>query len=231
MNRFIIWVFVFSGLALAGEHQPVQVPLTLSGVFTVEGFDDNDRVQITVKGTLPNTCYKVAKSEASVDAKRHVISVRQEGFLYQGNCLQIPASYSDVINVGILSEGDYSVVDASSAKALGKLHIDAAQRPEADDYLYAGVEDAYVVHEERENALVLQGKFLDSCTQYSDEKFNYTENAIIVQPIAKRADGACKAGSYPFTKRYTLPAGLTGSYLLHVRAMNGQAINKLVDLF
>lgn len=233
MNRFLS-IFALLGVvsAYGGSNQPVSVPVSLQGVYAVEGFDDNDRVQVTVHGILPTTCYKVSKSEAKLDTFKNVIRLAQTAFFYESDCLRIPSPFTDVVNVGILEAGKYSLVDDRTGKALGELTIAQANRPEADDFLYAGVEDAYITSEGSYNDLVLVGKFLDSCTQYQESKINYTKNSIIVQPIAKRDTslGNCQAGEYPFTRSISIPGSINGKYLLHVRAMNGQAINKVVHL-
>lgn len=231
MNRFIS-IFALWGAVTAycGTNQPVSVPVSLQGVYAVEGFDDNDRVQVTVHGVLPTTCYKVSKSEAKVDTNHSVIRLAQQAYFYESDCLRIPSPFTDVVNVGILEAGKYSLVDDRTGKALGELSIAQATRPEADDFLYAGVEDAYITSEGSFNEITLVGKFLDSCTSYQDSKINYTKNSIIVQPIAKRDGTNCQAGEYPFTQHVSIPSSINGKYLLHVRAMNGQAINKVVHL-
>lgn len=228
----IITTLFAAGAWAADDLAPVSVSVPLNGVFTVDGFDDNDRVQITVQGVLPNTCFKVSKSEAKVDVTRNVISLRQEAYHYKGNCLKIPARYTDVINAGIVPAGKYQVVDDHSGKTLGELNVVKSTRPEADDFLYASLDDAYVTNEDGANSLVLKATFGDNCTSLKEVKVNYTKNAIVVQPIAERtSEDACEAGNYAVTKKVSLPTSLTGSYLLHVRSMNGQAVNKIVNLY
>jgi len=223
-------VVLFSSVsALSSTNQPVSVSVPLRGIFSIDGFDDNDRVQINVQGTLPTTCFKVAKSEAKVDVTRHIIRLNEQAFLYQGSCLRIPTTYHDVINVGIVEAGKYTVVDDHSGKTLGEISIAKSNRPEADDFLYAAVGDAYLSHDEGGSAVVLTGEFSDSCTSFQDAKFSYTKDSIIVQPIVERSGENCQAGTFTFRKQFALPS-LTGQYLLHVRSMNGQAINKLVTL-
>ncbi len=231
MNRFLS-IFALWGAVTAycGANQPVSVPVSLQGVYAVEGFDDNDRVQVTVHGVLPTTCYKVSKSEAKVDATHSVIRLAQQAFFYESDCLRIPSPFTDVVIVGIIEAGKYSLVDDRTGKTLGELTITAATRPEADDFLHAGVEDAYILSQGSFNEIILQGKFLDSCTSYQESKINYTKHSIIVQPIAKREGADCQAGEYNLTQHISIPSSINGKYLLHVRAMNGQAINKVVHL-
>jgi hypothetical protein len=56
-------------------------------------------------------------------------------------------------------------------------------------------------------------------------------NVLVVLPIAKQFSNVdCKAGRFPFKIEKPLPTLQPGKYLLHVRSMNGQAINKLFEI-
>ena len=93
--------------------------------------------------------------------------------------------------------------------------------------------DAFITTEPETgiHTLSILGAFSDRCTVFEDIKVNYTEDVIVVQPIVKHiAVRGCAQEKTRFVKTVQLKDGLTGMYLLHVRSMNGQAINKMVDL-
>ena len=221
--------FAFSVFA-AG---PTASNVSLDKAFVPVGFDDNDRVEITIEGKLASTCYKVGEAQVRVDEHTQQVTVKQEVLQYGGICLNLGIPFTHTVSLGIVPAGEYSILDATSGQSLGKLSVAIAKSTSADDFLYASVTDANVTTDEsNQKTLVLTGTFPDKCMTIKDTKFHYTKDAIVVQPIADRVEDpkGCPEGRYPFTKTYALSSGLRGVALLHIRVMNGQAINKMVDL-
>lgn len=218
------------GLAAQGDQNPEIVDVSLQKSFIPIGFDDNDRVQVTVEGMFPNTCYKVSTTGASVNEEQKTIQFRQTAYHYSGVCLQMIVPFTQVVDVGLVKAGEYDLYDGTSGIWLGKLPVNRATHPEADDFLYAPVTDAFLtVDASATKTLTLVGAFSDRCTVLSDVKVSYFPEVIVVQPVAKRLGERCEPGTIRFTKTIELDASLKGTYLLHVRAMNGQAINKIVE--
>jgi hypothetical protein len=213
---------------------PETINVSFGKSYVPVGFDDNDRTQITIEGSFPNTCYKVGPYATKVDLKTQTINVQQQAYRYNGICLQMIVPFNQVIDLGILPKGEYKIVDATTGKALSSIRIDQATKSEADEFLYAPMTDAYISTDPATgiHTLAVLGAFSDRCTVFEDIKVNYTSDVIVVQPIVKHiADRRnCGQQKVRFVKTVQLKDGLTGLYLLHVRSMNGQAINKMVDL-
>lgn len=210
-----------------------QVSWPLQKAFTPVGFDDNDRVQVAVSGEFPNTCFHVGPYTSKVDSASHTIFLGQHAYSYFAMCLQILLPFTQVIDVGPVPAGDYKIVDAASGSVLGKTSILRASNPGPDDFLYAIADDAIIRHESGKHYLNLFLRFTDRCTRLGRVDIHYYADSIVVQPIADRvADGneSCAAETTRVEHVEELKAGITGTFLLHVRSMNGQAINKIVDL-
>ncbi len=234
-------------LMLASKHSlgnttlnPVLVEVPIQKSFVPMGFDSNDRVQLAIGGELRNSCYKIASNSVVVDPDQKIITVKQQAYVYLGFCLMMIVPYSEVVTLGIVDKpGDYQIRDASSGKTIGKIKIDLARTLEQDEFLYAPVSDAVLVkdeaHESEEsperNKIVLTGTFVDACTQLKEVRVSQNENTIVVQPIAvvNQQMGDCKTEKINFSKTVVLDPKLRGDYLLHVRALNGAAINKVID--
>lgn len=231
MKFLLLGLSLFS-LAVRADA-PKQIHWGLQKVFVPAGFDDNDRVQVTVQGTFDSTCLKVGAYKVETSEKDRVLLVDQRAYLYQGICLQIKVPFTQTLDLGILPAGDWKVVDANSKKQLGVLKIATSENAGPDDFLYAPVSDAYVQDDSAgKKTLCLNGTYSDRCTKLKEVKLNYTSDVIIVQPVAEHLGEAqdCGGAATRFSHCEALPSGLNGEFLLHVRSMNGQAINKIVDL-
>lgn len=221
-------------------NTPTQIPVALERTFVPIGFDDNDRVQITVQGRFNNTCYKVGPYQFKVDSAKKQLIVEQFAYHYTGLCLQMVVPFVQVMNIGLLRDGKYTIVDKTSNRILGVLPVTHSQDPSPevypDDYLYAPITDAVVVNDTAtsKSTLRLTGTFTDRCTILRKEKVEvrYYPNVIVVLPIAERTQsrGCDEYTPTRFQIEVELREGLKGSQLLHVRSMSGQAINKIVDL-
>ncbi|NBX75657.1 MAG: hypothetical protein EBQ92_03820 [Proteobacteria bacterium] len=224
------------GLAIANTspNAPKTVETALTKAYIPLGFDDNDRIQIAVAGTFKNTCYKVGPHALKVDAENKTITVQQQAYLYSGVCLQMLVPYSEIVDVGIIPSGNYKVIDAQSGKALAELPVNVGTSAGPDDFTYAPVSDAYVVKDEEtgKHMLAIAGSFGDRCSDFQEIKVNVANDVIIVQPVLERkADISCAPEKVRFLKTIELNDNVkNGVYMLHVRSLNGQAINKLVDL-
>ena len=232
-------VLVACGLTLANPvnpspNAPKTVETALTKAYIPLGFDDNDRIQIAVAGSFKNTCYKVGPHALKVDSESKTITVQQQAYLYSGVCLQMFVPYSEIVDVGIIPSGNYKVVDALSGKTLAELPVNQGANPGPDDFTYAPISDAYVVNDPdtQKHVLALSGSFGDRCSDFEEIKVQVSNEVIIVQPVlARKADISCAPEKVRFLKTIELNDSVkNGVYMLHVRSLNGQAINKLVDL-
>ena len=214
--------------------KPEIVNIPLNKVYVPVGFDDNDRVQIVVEGDFPNTCYKIGPYTFHMNEVTKTLSVQQTAYKYMGVCIQMQVPFTQVVDLGLMRSGDWTLEDSTAAKTLGRLPIQLAAGPGPDDFLYAPVTEAYV-HKDSEtlkNALSFMGTFTDRCTRLKEVRVHYYTDVIVVQPIAEQIGPLHNCGHEltRFAHTVLLKEDLKGTYLLHVRSMNGQAINKLVEM-
>lgn len=229
---FLTLLFIATSSVLVHADTPQLVDVPIDRGYIPVGFDDNDRSELTITGVFSNTCYKVGSYQARVDESLSTITIQQSAYYYSGVCLQIKVPYSQRIDLGILKEGSYTVKDQLSGKVLGNIAIARAKSETPDDYLYAPVTDAFVQDAgDGKHILNLRGNFTDRCTKLKEVRVNYFSDVIVVQPIATHEEqrGGCGHEKVRFQQAIDLKDGLTGSYMIHVRVMDGQALNRFTD--
>lgn len=231
---------IFTSLLLVSQtllatNLPEVVNIGLKKAFVPIGFDDNDRIQFVVEGAFNSTCYKVGPYQVHKDMVSQTVRVQQTAYKYAGFCLQMLVPFTQVIDAGLVDAGEYSIKDHASGTWIGKLPVERATKPSPDDYLYAPVTGSHIVFDEEKktNILMLSGAFTDRCTKLKEVKVHYYTDVIVVQPIAERVieERDCEPTMIRFQYPVEMQSGLKGNFLLHVRSMNGQAINQIVELF
>lgn len=231
----LIW-----GQAFADEVKPELQNRMPSAVYAPYGFDNNDNVQFVLEGTFPSTCYKVGPTIVNKNMETKTITVENQVNYYSDNyCLTMLVPYKKVINLGIMDVGDFNLVFKANEKTeqLGTLNVRKANSKAADDFLYAPVDK--VIYKKGElgdaNTVVLRGAFTNTCMKLKEVKITRRPNSniLVVLPIAEmeeRDDCAIPIVGIPFEKEINLEAYGTGRALIHVRSLNGEALNEIVDL-
>jgi hypothetical protein len=224
--------FIFAAsLAKAQSTDPVRVPALFGKAYVPNGFDSNDNIQFVGEGMFRNTCYRHANTTVRVDESQKTVFVGPVAYEYSGFCLQVILPFERVVDVGILKAGTWKIVQANGASELGEIKVLPALTQNPDDYLYAPISQAYFRQVGSGAEIVLSGEFPSSCLSLDQVKVEVQPDVIVIQPIAKMATGpTCKDGSFPFSKVVPVNSIKTGRYLLHVRSMNGNAINTLVSV-
>ena len=204
-------------------------------VFVPPGFDNNDSSEIVVRGEFRDTCYQVGPSRVRVDAEGRRIVIENQAYHYDAFlCMMVLVPYTKTIPVGILDEGTYAIQfagDSGSARELGSITIHPSANGGQDDFVYAPVEELRVDRGElgQPHSLTLSGTFTDTCMDLADVKvMTRTADVVEVLPIVKFAGEGCKAEKRSFTRTVWLPGTIRGERLIHVRALDGQSINRVV---
>ena len=227
--------FIFSGMvaltATAGEL-PKVVSSAFSASYLPQGFDTNDKVQIVGEGIFPNSCFRKAGVRVSVNHTLKTIRVTPTAYQYDGLCMQMIVPFDTVVDVGLLKAGEYTVVQGYTGEKLGALNVRVSTNAGPDDHLYAPISQAFVSQVNDTVVVKIAGEFSDSCMELQDVITEVQANVIIIQPIALRhSDGRiCSQAVIPFEKTLALNGVAKGKYLLHVRSLNGNAINNLVTI-
>ena len=210
-------------------------------VFIPPGFDDNDQTEVVIYGYLPNTCYRVGPAKAEYDAARGRVVIRNEAYFSDSSwCLQMTLPYTQTLTIGILNAGQYGVTVTSSEgkqKAVGTLKIAQSSRPSAgpDDSIYGLVEDIKVEGARSGNPtrrMTVRGLLSSSCLELQEVRvLNRVPNLVEVLPIARfKSESQCEPGLVPFETTLEFQTQSTGPTLFHVRSLNGQALNRVVEL-
>lgn len=235
IKSLLVGLLMIGGWAHADQdvEQPARVSVGLTAAYIPGGFDSNDRTQMVVEGYFPNTCYRVGPYEKKLDSQNHQITVEQTAYKYRGQCLMMIVPFSQTVQVGILKANNYTVKDQATGKILGDMPVRTATNSGPDDNLYASISDAYVgVVDGNKKAIVLQGELPGDCWGLKEKRVVQDgKNVITVLPIIEKLrDTNCNDYRVPFVSTAEIPEVSAGRYLLHVRSLNGLAVNKLVDL-
>lgn len=229
---FVNLVLGFAAFSYADEN-PELVKSNITGLYIPQGFDSNDTVEVMVEGYLPNTCYKLGKTEVSVDKENKKIEITQMAYRYDGICLEVIVPYEHMVTVGILPSGEYLVSTFGRKNKSGQLPITVAKTKSPDEVVYAPVSEMQLMGSREQNkVLKLSGVFTNSCMKIDEVRVLIESDSVVtVLPVVKLASQTiCAQGMFPFTTEKELPTLKNGRYLIHVRSLNGKAVGKLVDL-
>jgi hypothetical protein len=226
------------GVSLAEPFPlPELVDVQSEQLFAPPGFDSNDVAQIVVHGEYANTCYRSAMPGVSLDRVNRVITVAPKAYLRTSCwCAPVRVAFTQPVELGILAPGKYRVVEFDKRGALlheTALVISPSDTASTDDFLYAPVKSAQVVRAGANRELVLSGTFSSECLELQEIRTLHRAAGVIeVLPIVsyKTGSGCDNARAREFEARAKLPATDPGETLVHVRLLNGQAIN-LVERF
>jgi len=225
---------------------PEKTFLPVEKIFSVEhGFDTTDTIEIAIQGTMPDSCHTLGKGTVRVDEVNKKIHVNVEGYVRKNQvCWMTVTPYLEVIHVGQLKKGHYEIVAEKDPLVMGKLHIAKSASNETDDHLYAPVDTVELSAKQSEASLApfqelnLKGTYphlLKGCMRVVDVKSYKTENdVLVVLPISKILDGKdCDPSEVDGSNRFNLKKKVSSIIntkgLVHVRTLNGRAVNKFVD--
>lgn len=234
-----VFGFVF-GLGLLSHNSfgspPKSEVIEPVGVFLPQGFDDNDNAQIIIHGVLPNSCYRAGPVSRFVDRVNRQITLRATAYVYANpNCQPVSSTYTSVIDLGLLTRGDYQVkIETAGGDQLnrGILPVEHSTTSRPDNFLYAWVQEARTSASEGQTVLTLTGRLGNGCYRLSEVKVFNREAARVVEvlPIAERVEGvACDSGPVSFETQVVLAPQWSGATLVHVRSLSGQSVNRVVN--
>ncbi len=216
----------------SATNEPVRVGATFAKIYVPGGFDSNDNVQIVGEGMFRNTCYRPAPSTVTVDPATSTINVGPVAYEYSGFCLQVILPFQRVLDLGILKPGTWRVLQGHGVnlQQLGEVSIRPALTEQADDFLYAPVDQAFYQENGLASVVYLTGQFRLSCMKMDTVKTTVEKDVLVIQPIAKIIAGPCNEGTFAFNQKVDLGFVPKGRYLLHVRSANGNSVNSLVSV-
>lgn len=232
INFYFILAITCSSL-FAGDFVK-EVAQRIDRVFVPHGYDANDSVRFVVEGRFKNACYQIGGADAEVNSDEKEIQLRILANEYDGDCPEVNTPFHHVFFLGRISKpGTYKILDQTTKRRLGKLVITPANEGGSgtDDVVYVPLLDAFLLKHPHSNELVLRGVFPTNCMSVKEVGIEVQSDVVVVRPASKIVidDQRCHAGEFPFEYRFNVKNPLPkSSYLLHVRSMGGQAINKMM---
>jgi hypothetical protein len=233
---------LLAALSLAtarAQTAPELIEVQPDTIFAPAGFDDNDNAQVVLHGTFPDACHKIGPTELVINHERREIAVIAKAYYYRNAlCAQVRQRWSKPVELGPLPSANYRVVARMTGRAdqaKAELPVGIAQVSRPDEHDYAAVTDAVVTGLARDEQATLElfGTHAMTCLRVTEVRTVYTaKNVIEVMPIIQvNPDVPCAYPflPIPFKKTVQLERRFKGPVLVHVRSVEGSAVNRVVE--
>jgi hypothetical protein len=252
MNRETFWsaivalALLFTAFATQARSETLPAPekteVFIGHIFVpTQGFDDNDSIQITLDGLLPNGCYSVASHKVRFERTYHNIWVRLFAYVKKdGPCADkshlpysvlAPAPYTFSISLGRLPEGTYRVLYPRATLEPGAhlFTVAGAKTSSIDDTPYAAVTSVDVperVWGHKNVFVTIHGILTSTCSSLNGDQIKVikTDDVFTILPkLSFDPSQTCEATSIPFQKTVSIGETGEGRFLVQVRSMNGRS--------
>lgn len=221
------------GLALAGVAQADEPrSVGASHLFAPQGFDDNDEIVVVASGYLPNTCYQLTTPIVKTNLETRTVSIDLKSHVNTGPCVNVPVPFEQEVDLGSLPVGDWTL-ETSFGSLRTTLNVVESPNESPDAYLYAPIDQVNVSFDKGSGrwTALLTGDLLANCLAIKETKVLGQGDVVVLLPILEQSEEVCEPTSEHFNLRVLLPENLSpGRHLLHVRSLNGRAINRIFDV-
>jgi len=223
----------------ASIGEPQREVIVPEKVYVPTGFDDNDLVEVVVSGNLPSSCYSAGIFTAVPFPETRQIVIKQEALYYpKAWCVMNLVPYRETVKVGVLDAANYEIVfvaaDGSLVSGKKSVSVTESTVTARDQYTYAVVENLNVKRGPTPSSegrkVVLEGSLINSCMSLKEVRVVRNDPEVIeILPITESAASAiCQPQLRPFEVEVDLGEVASGEKLIHVRSLNGQALNRVV---
>lgn len=217
-------------LALSAVLQaaPVVVTAPVEHLFVPKGFDNNDNVELLVRGRFPNTCY--SRNKFDVKVKDDQLNITVTALRSDGACENYSVPYLENVTVGTLQAGKYQVVVNGILKE--NLEVTEARSNSVDEHLYAEVEYVELGFMGGVTGSAwLVGRIADCMGIDRVEMISNGKDTLSVLPIIKTISNSCAKQRVYFSQLVTFdPKKFKESELmLFVRTMDGKSVHSLIE--
>jgi hypothetical protein len=225
----------------AAQAEPERTRVTIlkpEVIYSPRGFDSNDNAQVVVSGSFTGYCMKTRSMEKKIDLNNRRIYLTHSVTIADGcTDLAMYIPYSNVVDLGPLPAGQYEIgaQDENGAFVrMGSLPIAKAavlNTHSTDERVYAPVTSVSfsMTPAMSEPVITLGGILTNSCLNPANLEIRQTANNVIeVLPTLAVSRDNCKAVAVRYQKSVTLKGFPSTDTLIHIRAMNGQAINRVI---
>lgn len=232
-------VSIFGAVSHAKDDRlkPTEVVLQPKYAFFPPGFDSNDNAQVVISGYMPNTCFKALPPEVTVNRQDKKVVVKNKALFFSGCfCLEVLVPYNHVIDLNVLEAGGYAFVttdDRGREIPWGAINIAQATGLGPDNSPYAPIDSISAVEVSPGNFdLEIKGHYLSRCMTHKEiSVLKRANNIIEVLPYIDIATNSwCRDPGDPFEFKVHLGTDLNAATLIHVRALNGQSFNQVINL-
>jgi len=256
MSLSLVKKLVFSAACVGATASHAQstlakiVEIPLDHVFiAARGFDDNDPIQVVVEGQRPNLCYALADFVFTPDVNDPSrIRLTQKAILSEtGDCdptkplppaLAQPKSFWKEVIIGHLPARETYTLEYLTASGVKtrEFSVGVAPTDSVDTLKYAMVENAFVKDEvlksEGTFEIKITGFLNSSCAEVArDVAILKIDDVYVALLQVDVKPEICLPVNKPFFKTLKIPVPeKEGRYLLHVRAMGGEAKNKIFSV-
>jgi hypothetical protein len=223
----IVCAALLGTISLALHSQ--EVSIDAQSVHVPKGFDSNDNAEVIITGELPSTCYLRPQGKATlVGEKIQIDLVAQKVSSDDMICITAVVPYVISVPLGNLDDGNYpiSVNEGGPNPISTNIAVDRANTRSVDNYNYANVT---AVVENENQSVAIRGIHPSSCMEIERVEIvpNDKNDTLAVLPILKQTQDICDRRIKPFSFDLDLANFKTGT-LLHIRKLDGQAMNYLI---
>lgn len=205
-----------------------RVALMTGRLYVPQGYDTNDLVEVTVLGSLPDSCHRNPTHEIIKEGSTFNIHLYAYYVPERRGCKKISIPYQETINLGMLSKGSYTIqLKGTSVISKGSFKIVEARSALQDDFEYGNVMN--IIEDEDSRTIELVGTNPTNCLVFDKLETDIQAKDVIVLRPRFREQGACNNEPTPFSIRYEVPflQNHSRGVLLHVRVMGGRSLNYL----
>ena len=156
-------------------------------------------------------------------------------------CLTMMVPYQKTIQFGIVSEpGKYKILfkdHHGKYYPMSTLKVEkAADLENPDNFIYAPIEKMDIVEQNQKLIIELSGQYHNPCMKKGKLKVDIQKqnDVVVLLPITQKLEpNKCRKNSkaQPFKYKLEIPQNAQPKRtLIHVRSMNGQGLNQIVNL-
>jgi hypothetical protein len=219
------------------------VEIPLKNVFVPNrGFDDNDRVEIVLRGDLPNLCYNLGIDSLEAVPGTRKLKVRHLAFReMSGPCTASdehlpaePVAFISALSVGTLDVGTFEIDFGGPAPR--SFQVEKAKSDHIDNYRYASlsaVETREILEPGEPVEVVLSGIFKNSCEDFDGPPEAQVQgDVIVILPTLKPIESGqmCLQMIREYKEKVSAGKLPPGEYLVHARSREGRASYRLVTV-
>ena len=210
--------------------QPQVILAPVKHLYVPNGFDSNDSVEVVVAGQFSNPC--TSRNDVNVTVNGDIIDVVVTALVPDStkkiNCPAMVVPYKEVVSIGNLQGGDYTIV--VNQKLKDKLVVEEANSSAIDEHLYAAIDN---VEKMVDGKYMLKGWRYSNCIEFDKvEVVSNHKDTLSVLPIMKQISDFCPMKMMPVAYEVKLDFReiRMEEALIHVRTMDGKSFNSIVNL-